>query len=632
MNILNPSARFTALFTVGLGLAFSLTIPAFAQEVLSQALPVQANPGLLTPNPTSVPLGEQLKKEEQTVTPRLEQPEINLDVPEPPSIVQLEGSQFHVNKINVQGNTLVSSRVLGPILVSYEGKDVTLNDLGQAVDKINEQYRKRGYLTSIAYIPPQDITSGTIVIRVLEGQVGDISVAGNKFYRTGIVARYLDQGTGDPLNIPKLEKNLRRINRQGDFRVRATLSPNSIAGKTDIKLDVEERQPLQVGLTFDNQGRPTIGTLRWGTEFINRNVSGIGDRFNARWIGAAGTQTALGSYFIPLNRYGTELGVTFGFTRVDVDLPKVRDDNAIIGKAFNYGVVLSQPLDREHTFVADAALNFRRVSSFYNGDRDQNQDDIRSLQFGLNYDKFDRWGRTFARIQSTVGTTWFGGNRQFWKTESLVNRVVRLPKNNFLILRSYAQMTPDALPPAEQFQLGGAYSVRGYTEGLLIGDRGFQFSVEHRWPVPGLHKVNPWLADRVQGATFFDYGRTWLDNSNRRSFRRDEISLASAGLGVRARLSQYMQGFVDFGFGMLDRSDTEPNAQPTARVHFGVRSDLLPDDYRTWGKDVARVNVEPRFKRSARKINEAKKTISKAKKPAAPKAVMAPEVSNVVKQ
>jgi hemolysin activation/secretion protein len=630
MKTLNPSGRFTVTLAAGLGLMVSLAMPALAQEI-SQAIPEQANPSFVTPNPSNVPLGEQLKKEQQNILPKqADQPEVNLDIPEPPSIVQVEGSQFHVNKINVQGNTLVGDTVLRASLVAYEGKDLTLNDLGQAVDKINEQYRKRGYLTSIAYIPPQDISQGTIVIRVLEGQVGDISIAGNKFYRTGIIARYLDQGTGDPLNIPKLEKNLRRINRQGDFRVRATLSPNALAGKTDIKLDVEERQPWQVGLTFDDQGRPTIGTLRWGTELINRNVTGIGDRFSARWIGAAGTQTALGSYFIPLNRFGTELGATFGFTRVDVDLPKVQDNNTIIGKAFNYGITLAQPLDRDHTFVADTSLNFRRVNSYLNDVRSPVQDDIRSLQFGLNYDKFDRFGRTFARLQTSVGTTWFGGNRQFWKAESMVNRIVRLPKNNFLILRSYAQMTPDALPPAEQFQLGGAYSVRGYTEGLLIGDRGYQFSVEHRWPVPGLRYISPQLADRIQGATFFDYGRAWQDNSNHRSLRRDDISLASAGIGVRARLSQYMQGFVDFGFGLLDRSDVEPNAQPTARIHFGVRSDLLPDDYRTWGKDVARVNVQPRYKRSAKKIDAAKKLITK--KPAAPKAANANASATVVPQ
>jgi hemolysin activation/secretion protein len=601
MKILKHFPQVSLFTLLGMGLAMGLSAPA-----LAQVIPTQANPGLLTPNPSNTPLSEQLKKQEQTVLPAQDQAEVKLDVPEPPTIVELQGTQFHVNKIDVQGNSLIDSNVLKPIVAPFEGKELSLNELGQAVEKINEQYRKRGYLTTIAYIPPQDISQGAVVIRVLEGQVGDISVAGNKFYRTGILARYLDQGTGDPLNIGQLEKNLRRINRQGDFRVRATLSANPIPGKTNIKLDVEERQPWQIGLTADNQGRPTIGTQRWGAELINRNVSGIGDRLTARWIGAAGTQAALASYFIPLNRFGTELGTTFGFSHVNVDLKGGNHGNLIAGESLNYGLVLSQPLDHEHVFVADAGLNFRRVSSWLNGNRDSVQDDIRSLQLGLNFDKFDRYGRTFIRAQTSMGTTWFGGNRQFWKAQTTLNRIIRLPKGNFVIVRGYAQMTPDALPPAEQFQLGGAYSVRGYTEGVLIGDRGYQFSVEHRWPVPGLRLASPWLADRLQGATFFDFGRTWMDKSNTRTPQRIETTLAGAGLGVRMRLSQYMQGFVDFGFGLLARSDIEPNAQPTARIHFGVRSDLLADSYKTWGKNVEQIHVKPRLKRAAQKIDQSK--------------------------
>lgn len=612
MNNAYSASRLTLSALLGVGLAFSLTVPAFSQQL--SEVPTQVNPGLLNPQPGEISPSEGIKKEQTQVVPERDRlPEVQLDIPEPPTIVELEGTQFHVSKVEIHGNTLVNTDTLRPIAVSYENRELSLNELGQLVEKINEQYRKKGYLTSIAYIPPQDITSGTVVIRVLEGQIGKVEIAGNKFYRTGIVARYLDQGTDDALNIPRLEKNLRRINRRGDFRVRATLSPNEVAGKTDIRLDVEERQPLQVALTFDNQGRPTIGTLRWGAELINRNVSGIGDRFTARWIGAAGTQSALGSYFVPLNRYGTELGTTFGFTHVDVDLPKVRDNNSIIGQAFSYGIILSQPLDREHMFVADTGLNFRRVTSWFNGDRDSSrQDDVRSMHVGLNFDKFDRYGRTFARAQTSFGTTWFGGNRQFWKMESLVNRVVRLPKNNYLIVRSYAQYSPTALPPVEQFQLGGAYSVRGYNEGLMIGDRGYQFSIEHRWPVPGLGKINPWMGDHIQGATFFDYGRTWIDSGNNRfnPAQKGVTSLASAGLGVRARLSQHMQGFVDFGFGLVNRSDLEINAQPTARIHFGVRSDLLTDEYKSWGKDVNTVNVKPRDKKQSQKINEAKNTIS----------------------
>jgi hypothetical protein len=104
--------------------------------------------------------------------------------------------------------------------------------------------------------------------------------------------------------------------------------------------------------------------------------------------------------------------------------------------------------------------------------------------------------------------------------------------------------------------------------------------------VPFLGRISPWLGERIQGAFFFDYGQTWLDKSNKYfitgvSNARGRTALMGTGFGVRARLTDYLQGYADVAFGLLDRGNIEPNAQPTARVHFGVRSELLSNDYKS---------------------------------------------------
>jgi hemolysin activation/secretion protein len=292
---------------------------------------------------------------------------------------------------------------------------------------------------------------------------------------------------------------------------------------------------------------------------------------------------------VPLNARGTELGGTFAYSGVNVD-SGIPHPPKITGKAMNYGINLSQPLDQERTWVADAGLNWRFIRSYVNHDL-VSEDNISSIQLGLNFNRYDHWGRTFARGQTTFAPAWMGSNRTFWKSEGYLTRLIALPANNLLIIRGAAQFTPDALPSAEQFQVGGAFSVRGFTEGLLTGDRGYSFGVEHRWPIPGLKKINPWLAERIQGASFFDIGQTWLDRSSTRfvggiSNQPDRTLLMGAGAGLRIQLSRLAQGFVDFGFGLTDQHKVEPNAQPSFRVHFGVRSNLLPEDYKARGQDV----------------------------------------------
>jgi hemolysin activation/secretion protein len=400
---------------------------------------------------------------------------------------------------------------------------------------------------------------------------------------------------GSLLNFRVLEADLNRINRLNDgYKVKAFLAAGDHPGQTNVKLKVAERQPLQISGTFDNQGRPFIGMYRSGIEFRDDSLTTLGDRLYGQWSNSQGTQVAIGSYMLPLNRFGTELNTSFAYSKVNLMLP-VKDPPVITGKSYSTSLGISQPLDRERHWIADIGVNWQRVGSYFDGDKTSDTD-IRDLQAGLTYDRFDRWGRTYNRTQSTFAMGGLGSSvrsSRFWKVENYFNRLVVLPKNNLLILKAYAQMTPDALPAAQQFQIGGENSVRGYTEGLLIGDRGLNLGIEHRFPVPGLKWVSPWLSQRVQAAWFYDYGRVWLDHSNETYVKgisdvKQRTLLQSVGFGFRAQLTRFLQGYVDFGFGLGDRKDVEPlRRQPTARVHFGIRTDLMPMAYRMRGNTVS---------------------------------------------
>jgi hemolysin activation/secretion protein len=494
--------------------------------------------------------------------------------------VQVTQDTFRVERVDVEGNTIVSSEEMRRIVLPYEGRQLSPEDLALLVGQINEEYRKRGYLTSLAFIPPQDLERGAITVKVLEGMIGEMEVTGNKYFKAKVIEKRISENPGEPLNIPALEKELLRINRQEPYRLKATLLPGERTGETKIRLDVKEQQPFQLALTSDNAGRPFIGLYRWGAEFTNRNVTGRGDRFNLRYTGSTGSTIASSSYTLPVGSKGTEISGLFGFSHVDVDL-RLPNQPELIGNAYNYGLLVSQPLGKERVWTTDLGFNARRVSSFFDGDR-TGTDDIRSLALGLNYDNYDRFGRSFSRAQVTVAPEWLGANSSFFKLENYLTRVTRLPKNNLLVLRAYSQWSPDALPAIEQFQLGGINSVRGYTQGVMIGDKGYNIGAEWRYPIPFLSAVNPWLGERIQGALFADYGQVWRDKSSPFFDGDAATSLLSAGFGVRAHLTDYAQGFLDVAFGLQNRKNIEPfRNQPTARIHFGVRSELFPNDYKS---------------------------------------------------
>ncbi|MEB3287603.1 MAG: POTRA domain-containing protein [Vampirovibrionales bacterium] len=580
--------RIAATVFVGGSALLSVSPLAYAQVTT----PSQANPGVISrPEEQGIYKDQEIDRQKQLPG---ESEKTEIDVPETEKPESATASpRFEVTKINIEGNSVFTNEELRPIAEKYEGQQLSLDDLGKAVDEINQKYRDSGYLTSQAYVPPQDIENGVVKIQVVEGTVGDMSVTGNRYFKTWTIERSIRQEPGDVLNIKDLEGTLNRVNQQNAFRLKAILKAGDQTGETDIDFQVAERQPWQISPTFDNQGRPFIGTYRWGVEVQNNNLLGFGDRLFLKWLMAARTQVAAGSYFVPVTRFGTEIGASYTFSYVDLDLhqgPQPR----IQGFAHNYSAIISQPLDPERVFTVDGAFNVRRVTTWIDGVKDNaSQTDVRSLTAGLTINKLDRWGRTFLRAQSDFAPKgWLGSNVAFWKSSLFATRLHRLPYNSLLILRGSAQFTPDALPPIEQYQLGGAFSVRGFSEGLLIGDRGYNLSAEVRTPVPGLKYVSPWMADRVQLAGFADMGQVWLDRSSPNFFSASptvasgsnsssRTTLVGVGVGVRARLTRFLIGFVDLGWGLTNQGDIEPYAQPTLRAHFGIRSDLLPDTYRT---------------------------------------------------
>jgi hemolysin activation/secretion protein len=556
--------------------------PVWAQSQANfQGVPAQQNPGLLT---TPTPGLRDLRDKTQMQQPPPD--EIKLELPDKKTAAPAVAPVIiPLTQVRLEGVTVFKAEEIQALVSPYVGKDQTLEQLNALVTALTDMYHQRGYLTADAFIPPQDIVNGELTIRVQEGYIGKIAIEGGRFYKARVVKNALSQKPGQLLNFKVLERELNRINRLNEgYKVKAFLAAGDHPGQTDLKILMAEKQPFQISGVADNQGRPFIGLYRGGVDFRNDSVTGVGDRFFGSWRATPNLQLAMASYTRPLNRFGTELSTNAAFSHVNVLLP-VKNPPDIVGKSFTTSITLAQPLDRERHLVLDASVLWSRVSSFFDGDQ-TGLTDVRALQSGLTFTRYDRWGYTFNRVQNTVALGGIGGTSQFWKAENYFNRLFFLPKNNLLILRGNAQITPHFLPASQQFQIGGDNSVRGFTEGLLIGDRGVNFGIEHRFPVPGLRRLSPWLASRLQLAWFYDYGRVWVDRSSP-SFVKNVSTLPQrtllqgAGVGLRAQLTRFMQGFIDIGFGIGDRKDVEPlHHQPTARVHFGIRSDLLPNAYR----------------------------------------------------
>lgn len=73
-----------------------------------------------------------------------------------------------IRQIVVEGATLVTFAEMDDIITANEGKRLSMTQMQGVADDITALYRQKGYVTSRAYIPPQSLSNGRLIIKIIE--------------------------------------------------------------------------------------------------------------------------------------------------------------------------------------------------------------------------------------------------------------------------------------------------------------------------------------------------------------------------------------------------------------------------------------------------------------------------------
>ena len=98
-------------------------------------------------------------------------------------LLNTEQVSFKLKNINITGNTVFPTYVLMRLVDFKIGQDVTINDLIMSANDITDYYQAKGYVSTIAYLPPQKVKNGTIEIKILEGKYGNVEINPGKWER-----------------------------------------------------------------------------------------------------------------------------------------------------------------------------------------------------------------------------------------------------------------------------------------------------------------------------------------------------------------------------------------------------------------------------------------------------------------
>jgi hemolysin activation/secretion protein len=449
-----------------------------------------------------------------------------------------------LKEIKFGPSEILSDEELKEISTLYVGKTVSLRDLYKMTARVNFLYRQKGALAAVAVLPQQDITDGIVTVQLIEGRIGKIRVSGNLYTNDDFIINRMKSRSGELVDSNRIQRELIRINSLYDISTRVQLAAGETFGTSDLDIIVVEPQDHDLVLFTDNCGKDDIGEYRLGLVAVERSVLGIRDAFSLGAVGAEGMENLFVSYDVPLNRFGSSLGLGYDYSSTNVKSGDLKD-LGIEGAYYGWSVRFKHPLTVSQRLVSKGFIEYDNKHSTSEFDGNVTFDTtITSLSYGFDASLYGPGSVLYFYNTITQGEDEHDSTRSFLRYNAQLDFMRSLGMNARLIAKLKFQLADsDLLPSSEQFQIGGSNSVRGYTEGLLIGDNGYSLSIEYDWAAGRM--LRPFVF--VDYGDIFRYKGDTVRNSNMHS-------LVSAGTGAHLTFNEHLTGTVTAAVPLVDHS------------------------------------------------------------------------------
>lgn len=521
----------------------------------------------LLASPPSVPsagvVERQLEKEYEgkPLEPEKEVPAIQIDIPKE-RFDMPRGRAIHISKIIIQGNDSVSTEEILSWIQKELDHDLTIVDIYQLCQVIDQNYAKKGFFLARAYPPEQTIADETLTIEIIEGKLGNIKVAGNKYYPDSFILSYFSSLKNKPLEYNQFLRQLMLLNENSDLLAGALFEKGEKFGTADVILRIDDKRPIHLYLNGNNYGKDLTTNSRLGGRFDWGSVATYGDTFSvAEVIGFPVNALYFTDvkYTVPVNRCGTYLEMSYLYSRFKIEELK---QLKLHGSSDITTLKATHALTRTRSLSVNlfGYFDYKQIGNYELGHR-VSFDKLRMITIGSLIDHYHPGqGRDYLNLSFAAGIPNFlgglkavdhhssrkGGGGRFFMLNADYDRLQPLPKDIYFYFHGSGQWSPSKLTLPEQIYIGGDDTVRGYPLAVALGDSGYYFNFEFRLPPPLIAEKKVFMAKKkwkevIQFDAFLDHGGVFL-RSVRNTF------LWGTGVGVRVNLPWTLTFSIDVGF------------------------------------------------------------------------------------
>lgn len=439
---------------------------------------------------------QQLLHQNQQQRDSLEQLMPSVQPVEPESSATLSGPCFTINRIVLDGATLIDERQQQKIFSPWLNQCLDMPRIHALTNAVSDWYIRRSFITSRAFLTEQDLRSGVLHLAVMEGKLEKIRIDDAPERELKMAFPGLE---GNILNLRDIEQGMEQINRTRTTPVQIEILPGNKQGWSVVHLTATPEFPLSASVSFDNSGQKSTGAGQINAGLNGNNLLGLADS----WFVSGGRSSAFSNSRDAQN-VAAGFSLPYGYSLLNYSYSwnnylSTIDNNGYpwrsSGDTETHRVSLSHVLFRNGDIKTGVSLGLsHRINRNYLDDvlLHNSSRKLTSMQFGLNHTQKMLGGVATFNPTFSRGMPWFdaesdSGNKgelpkaefRKWSLNASFQRPVS--DNLWWLASAYGQWTPDRLYGSERMTIGGESSVRGFKEQSISGDNGVYWRNELNW-------------------------------------------------------------------------------------------------------------------------------------------------------
>lgn len=405
---------------------------------------------------------------------------------EPSTLDDPQAQNF--KRLDVEAHGLLQEEDLIQLLAPYRNIPLGPKRIELLLRQLKARLVEQGFVTSNAKIQTLDWQQGVLIIDLVAGKVVDLR---SDQVPSVALKQVFPMQADDTLQLMDIEQGVQQINRlrlnQAEVKIIPGISPDTHS----IDVSLPQLGMVWGSIGVDNYGSFTTGKIRTRASL---NIENYFNRFES--IGLTYLHTQRSRAFLAAASLPDGYNTWSASLAASDYSQSVLDEFTLNGQSYSASVAFHRTLLLTATRHDSIDISLNRT---YSGRRFQSEsltpERLSTLRSAYTQVYKNNMVQVFGEVALAFGLPALGAQRdntaltkqdahaQFTKFELHGGIDTAIAHTNWRYSAQFDwQYSQQGLYGSEQFQLGGANTVRGFNEGVVSGERGWLLRQELRMP------------------------------------------------------------------------------------------------------------------------------------------------------